>query len=152
MVAGEPIDEENVFILFGLCCCNLGFQCTDCLGVATENTLLCVDHMCCLKLGAEPIWCACSGNDRTCCRLGLGVCGVGLVRPTACCKGQGQICCLVQSCAFPTDREIPTTLAFMGLTCAPYCGCCPRLNAVRQHQNTHGGGAPTAPESLTIER
>mmetsp|Transcript_11980 Transcript_11980/g.14586 ORF Transcript_11980/g.14586 Transcript_11980/m.14586 type:complete len:121 (+) Transcript_11980:256-618(+) len=100
--------------------------------------------MCCLKVGAEPLWCACGGQERECIRIGLGCCSIGLVVPSTCCKGQGQICCLVESCAFPPDAEIPTTIACFGLVCSPQCGFCTRLNAIKAYKKP---GAPPAAEN-----
>ena len=146
---GEPVEEENVIVLFGACCCNLGLYVKNCFGIASESTVLCLDHSCCLKLGADPIWCALSGNDKQCCRIGLGCCGLGLVWPSTICKNQGQVCCIVSSCAFPNDEEIPATCAVLGLACLPYCGCCIRLKQARAAAKRSAGGPP-APEN-TIE-
>mmetsp|Transcript_2914 Transcript_2914/g.8814 ORF Transcript_2914/g.8814 Transcript_2914/m.8814 type:complete len:162 (-) Transcript_2914:613-1098(-) len=150
MGAAEPIDEENVLVLFGACCCNLGAYCTggDCCGVATETTCLVLEHACCLKAGKKPLWCACNDGN-TCCRLGLGLCSLGLVCPTTCYKNQSQVCCLVHSCALPPDSEIPTTLACFGFACLPYCGCCIPLSTSRSYKRLEGGG-PAAPDNTPV--
>ena len=74
------------------------------------------------------------------CQIGLICCAVSLVKPTTCLKSQGKICCVVQSCAFPTDKEIPMTCAFAGIACKPKMGICVKLSECR-------GGAPSAPDA-----
>eukprot|EP00630_Chrysocystis_fragilis_P003756 CAMPEP_0197387012 /NCGR_PEP_ID=MMETSP1165-20131217/270_1 /TAXON_ID=284809 /ORGANISM="Chrysocystis fragilis, Strain CCMP3189" /LENGTH=154 /DNA_ID=CAMNT_0042912309 /DNA_START=18 /DNA_END=482 /DNA_ORIENTATION=- len=135
--AGEPIDEKDVVVCFGLCCCNAGIATSKCLGVATEATCLCFEHNCCLKPGADCMWCSAGGGGGKICQLGLGICSIGLVTPSTCCKSQAQCCCLVESAALPPDSEIRAVIAILGLSLYPKCGCCIRLNDV---------GAPPSPE------
>ena len=126
-------------------CCNLGcYAACDALGISSETTCCCLEQLCCVKLGTAPI--LCGRSEKECCRIGLGCCGVGLVRPTTCFKAEGQICCIVQSCAFPPDEEIPATCAFLGLALCPYCGCCVRLNKLKEHQKKSDSGGPPSPE------
>lgn len=133
---GEPIKEEDITVLFGCCCCNLGLYRGPCVGCSSETQLCCIEHSCCLKPGADFLWCGCGGGDGKWIQIGLGCCAVSCGTPTTCVKGQGQLCCLVDSCAFPPDDEVPATLACFGLACMPKCGCCVRLGGP--------GGAPTA--------
>eukprot|EP00632_Arachnochrysis_sp_CCMP2950_P013822 CAMPEP_0185690914 /NCGR_PEP_ID=MMETSP1164-20130828/1444_1 /TAXON_ID=1104430 /ORGANISM="Chrysoreinhardia sp, Strain CCMP2950" /LENGTH=161 /DNA_ID=CAMNT_0028357529 /DNA_START=62 /DNA_END=547 /DNA_ORIENTATION=- len=140
--AVDPIDEADIILVFGCCCCNQGFICEKCLGIACEQACCCIEHYCCLKPGARLMLCGCGGGDGKVCQLGLGCCAIGLVcPPQTIIKNQQQCLCLVGSCAIPPSNDIPATVACYGLSLYPKCGCCVRLKDQR--------GAPPAAEGAS---
>ena len=111
----DSIDESQLTLLHGLCCCNTALLMNlACFGVAAKVGLLCLEVEACLKCDTPCLECGC--------------CAIRCIDgPTACLKGQTQVCCLVSSMAIPTDDEVPCTLAFCGWACFPRCGCCATL-------------------------
>mmetsp|Transcript_3502 Transcript_3502/g.11485 ORF Transcript_3502/g.11485 Transcript_3502/m.11485 type:complete len:180 (+) Transcript_3502:49-588(+) len=126
------VHEEDILLCFGCYCCNAGLYSKDYLGCATELTLCCVEALCCLKAGEDPIWCKVGGGPGKCARIGLGLCSLGIVYPRACCVSHGHLCCLGYGGIVPTDDEFPRTCTFCGLMCRPTCGLCPRLSDVKR--------------------
>ena len=156
-IAGnEPVDvdirtdnmnEDNIILYKGCLCCNIGFLCDGtCIGFSSEAELCCILEQCCLKVGQKPYTCSPKEDDNLMCQLGFGCCALhGLKAPTTCWKSQSQFCCLVQSAAFPPDKEIIATCAFCGLACYPAFGCCKRLGELKEVRE---GGAPPAVTSM----
>ena len=124
------VNEEDIFLCFGCWCCNVGLYSKDYVGCASELTLCCLETLCCLKAGTEPLWCKFGGGPGKCCRFGLGLCSLGIVRPRGCCVTSGQLCCLGCDGIIPTDDDFPRTIACFGMMCRPKCGLCPRLSTV----------------------
>lgn len=114
----DSIDESQLTLLNGLCCCNTSLLMSmACFGFAAKVGLLCLEVEACLKCDTPCLECGC--------------CAIRCVDgPTACLKGQTQVCCLVSSVAIPTDDEVPCTLALCGWACYPQCGCCDTLGVL----------------------
>lgn len=130
----DPVDEVKKLdptICNALCCyingC-IGWSdgCTDsCLcGCAVKETFCCIEHDCC-----------CNNQGM----LRYGCCDCRYTPPKTCVKQTMQICCCVQMCACPCDKEeVPVVVSLGGLACfpldagSPYfsgmpraCGCGP---------------------------
>lgn len=145
-MASEAIHQDEITLMFGCCCANCGLYRGECVGVSSDTTLCCIEHMCCLRMGADLLCCSCGGHAKKYCQLGIGCCSIACVAPTAAvCQSQGQICCLVQSCSIPPDARMPTSFACLGIACLPRCGCCIRL----AHHKPKGG--PPAPDMIEQE-
>ena len=141
-------------VIKGCCCCNTAFYPTipDCLGCSSKAELLCLVSQCCLKLGTPGFGCKAFGED-ACVQCGCCCCALGCKIPSVLCKSQKQICCIVTNAAFPTDEEIPATVACFCLQCYPKFGCCQRLKvALPQHTDVGKAGAPSAPDAETMDR
>lgn len=119
----DSIDESKLVLVNGFCCCNQSLLCDDsAIGVAVKYGIMCLELECCLKCSAKPLECGC--------------CAIRAVPVTTCLKGQGQVCCLVNSCAFPPDDEVPCTLAVAFCVCCPQCGCCQTLGNLTREEQT----------------
>jgi len=163
----DNVDESELIVLNGCWCGNTQFECNNKGGCTGEQEIACVQMQCCLnfedsyyKVCSMPpcchtigqcIGCGCSllcdekgGTHKadSCCQLGLLCCALGLkVKNIGCCMSQLQCCCCVQSVAIPPNKEVPSTLALLGLQCYPKCGCCRKLKSL-------SGAPPTAQEML----
>jgi hypothetical protein len=112
----DSIDESKLILMKGLCCCNTSFLVHDgCFGCAAKIGICCLEAETCFKCSTPPLRCCC--------------CQLRCVpsRNATCLKGQLQTCCIVTSCAFPPDEEVPFTLACCFWSCVPACGCCATL-------------------------
>eukprot|EP01035_Chromulina_nebulosa_P022173 gene22173-28709_t len=129
----ESIQRENLTVFGGLCCSYslCYFDTPGCIGCAYEEECLCLGSKGCCKVGASPYWCT-PTDEKACCQLGLGICALFLKTPTTLCKDEEQCCCLVGSCSFPPDKDMPCIVGSYGLTCYPKCGCCLKLSDVKK--------------------
>jgi len=121
--------DTTKMILCSGCFCTQSLLYTDmpeCIGCSGKSDCLCIQEQFCLRPGVPPLLCS-SDDDAVICQLGLGICSVGLKRPTGCCKSQGQTCCVVSGAALPCDEDVPMTLAACGITCYPKVGVCQTL-------------------------
>jgi len=142
------VKEEDILLCFGLYCCNAGLYSKNYVGCASELTACCLEAVCCLKAGEDPIWCSIGGGPGKCCRFGLGLLSLGVVYPRACCVLDSQICCLGCSGIVPPDDEFPRTVACFGLMCEPTCGLFPRLSDVQRGSRPASSGQRPDEEGL----
>ena len=127
--------------LFSACFCNSvaldGFLPTgeNCGCSSTAEQLCFKNQSCCLSDATKGFHTSAKDDgsltlglstegENTICLLGLHCCECGLVSPKTCMKSQSQNCCIIQSCAFPCDDDVPMALAGCGLACLPGFGCC----------------------------
>ncbi|KAJ1455875.1 hypothetical protein M885DRAFT_518740 [Pelagophyceae sp. CCMP2097] len=154
--SNDALDESKICVVNGFCCCLVGLLCDpSCIGCMGKSECLCLTHEVCLKANTKPLLCDTPPGDI--CQVGLGLCSVGLKKPTTCCKGQEQLCCVVEMAAFPTDNDVPATCALYGLMCFPKVGCCVKLGDLKKAKIAQGGapeapdGAPEAPAIAAVE-
>mmetsp|Transcript_14029 Transcript_14029/g.17487 ORF Transcript_14029/g.17487 Transcript_14029/m.17487 type:complete len:152 (+) Transcript_14029:71-526(+) len=138
------VHDEDIILCFGCHCCNVGLYDKHCLGCATEFSCICLESLCCLKMGEDPIWCGCASDQGKICRIGLGCISLGLIVPTNCCNMNGHYCCLALSGALLPGSRFRSSIACFGLVCSPEFGCCSRLNKVKRQSEIAlpGGNEP----------
>ena len=129
MSAGA-VDEQELILLFGCCCCGTYLYCDDCLGCSGKETYCCLETAFCCKVGTSCLACGCCHREDKILAIGCGFCEIACIRPTTCCKDQSQMCCLANQSAFPCDDDQPVVCAAYGLACIPGCGCCQTLGAL----------------------
>merc|ERR1711939_269605 len=124
----DAIDESNLNFCSACFCCNVGLysEMPACIGCSMEQQFLCCMQRACCKPGTDMI--CCTAPEGEVCQLGLGCFGCGIkncMQPEcSCCMAQSQMCCIVESCAFPTTAEVPCMFGMLGLSCYPQVGCC----------------------------
>jgi len=128
----ESIKKDDLSVFAGCCCAYslLYLTMPDCLGCAYDRECLCIGEKGCLKPGAPLYWC--SGDEKTICQLGCGICAIFLKSPSTCCKSDGQCCCCVGKCSMPPEADVPCIISYYFLTCYPKCGCCVKFSEVSQ--------------------
>ena len=100
------VDE---LILCEACFCSHSMLYCDmpgCIGCSTKEECLCCQEQCCLKLGAAPLLCKSEDPD-VCFQTGCIVYACACKKPSTCCLYRGQVCCIVEQCAFPCDKVRP---------------------------------------------
>ena len=96
MASADAVDEHELIVIKGLCCCNTALypQIPECIGCSSKSELLCLVTQCCLKCGTPAFGCK-AFDDDACLQCGLCCCAIGLKSPTTICKSQAQNCCIV---------------------------------------------------------
>mmetsp|Transcript_8127 Transcript_8127/g.20971 ORF Transcript_8127/g.20971 Transcript_8127/m.20971 type:complete len:120 (+) Transcript_8127:66-425(+) len=110
-MGGDSIDETKVKVFSACLCTYAGCMTEGCpIGVACNETCLCLHCDCCLNPSSQMLCCGC--------------CAFKIETPTTCIKAEQQVCCCVDACAFPCDNEVPMMLAACCVTCYPTIGVC----------------------------
>mmetsp|Transcript_8890 Transcript_8890/g.18475 ORF Transcript_8890/g.18475 Transcript_8890/m.18475 type:complete len:168 (-) Transcript_8890:201-704(-) len=154
--------------MVGACCC--GYNAIDCnnieMGCRTEEDCLCIRHTTCLSFTAKSKGlCLTTDKDaeEECCKLGLFCCDIGLIKPSTLCSAAGVLCCFYDVCSLPcSDQYNPFVCAYLGLQCAPRCGCCippppcPALDKLRADEiapmTMDRGDEPVTAEAEIVEK
>lgn len=146
--------ESGVCMLEACGCCYSALDCNNIeLGMRMEEDCLCIRHACCLSLSAKSLGFGLTTDENDpdeICKVGLGVCDLGLVKPSTLCAGAGKLCCYYEVVSFPCSENYVNEFvcAFCFLQCAPNPGCCkpppdcPALNQL----------CSTEVEALTMDR
>lgn len=126
----DDINKSDLTLIGAACCTYNLLYCSmpNCIGCAGDVEILCCGHEFCCKPGANML--CCTPKEGSCCQLGLGICMIDCKSPKNCCKASSQCLCLINSCIFPCNDEMPCMLAILGLVCYPTCGCCMKYGAV----------------------
>ena len=112
----DIIDEDDIYVCFGLGCANLGFLTDGFHGFSMKNECCCFMHECCL-LKRDYLTC-CDKLAGHHIRIGCLCDAVTIKAPTVCCKHQLHFMCLVCSCSIPPDEEVPCVLGCCSIVCA----------------------------------
>ena len=115
----DSIDETKVIVHSACCCCCYNGCVPEVwqLGIAVQETLLCLEVDICCKTGSPCLCCGC--------------CAFRCVELTTCCKTQGQFFCCVHGTSLPPDGEVPCMLNVCFLNLYPRLGCCMRLGDMK---------------------
>ena len=137
----DAVDESKLLVVEACMCCNTSLycDCPACLGCSGNNGCLCCEFECCCKPDTKALCCGC--------------CACKCVKVDTCCHGQQQCCCVVNSCAFPTNAETPCICALCFLVCYPKFKCCTTQGVLTGTDLTvASGGGPAAPEAHEMVR
>eukprot|EP00531_Pseudo-nitzschia_arenysensis_P016062 CAMPEP_0116133632 /NCGR_PEP_ID=MMETSP0329-20121206/10212_1 /TAXON_ID=697910 /ORGANISM="Pseudo-nitzschia arenysensis, Strain B593" /LENGTH=173 /DNA_ID=CAMNT_0003628281 /DNA_START=253 /DNA_END=774 /DNA_ORIENTATION=- len=152
----------------GMCCAYDAIDCNNIeMGCRTEEDCLCIRHTACLSMTAKNkgfLLTTDENDPDEICKLGLFCCDVGLVKPSALCSGAAVLCCFYEVCSFPcSDQYVDECVcAYLGLQCAPKCGCCiappscPALDKLRSDEveamiMEDRGSSPAEAQATVIE-
>ena len=102
------VNENKTYLVDGCFCCNdaLYFDCPKCIGCSGKYEFCCLQEAFCCKPGVPCLDCTPPSGQGICCQIGCGIMACAFRSPRVCLKGQGHCCCLVNSCAFPCDKEV----------------------------------------------
>lgn len=116
-------------MIAGCLCCYDAWDCEDfvfcCAGA---GDCLCIRYAGCLAVGYDCLgWGVVTNASRNeICKVALGCCELGLVTPMTLCSCASQLCCCQDVCSLPFHEDYVNTpvCAYLGIQCAPTCGCC----------------------------
>lgn len=109
----DALDESKLILCAGCICCNTSLypQFPACCGCSGKLEILCCLFEYCLKPATKPLKCF--------------ICNLEFKKkPSVLLKTQTQCLFCVESCALPPDKEVPATLAYLGVACYPKFGIC----------------------------
>lgn len=112
----DVIDEDQIYICFGLGCANLGFLIDEFHGFSMKNECCCIMHEFCF-LKRDYLTC-CDKLEGHHIRIGCGFDAITCKVPEVICKNQCHCMCLVCACSIPPDDEVPCVLACCSIVCA----------------------------------
>jgi hypothetical protein len=128
----KDFDIQTIKVV-GATCCAIGgifWECPAAFGCGFNSELTCLAVDCCCKCCGGPSMYNCTAPEGRMCQLGCCCLALSLKKPTSCCKGSSQCCCLLNVGAIPCDADVPFAIACLGLTCYPVTGCCLSLSEI----------------------
>lgn len=113
-MSADGINEDELVVCNACFCCNalLYLDVPACLGCSGKGACLCIRDGCCVKMNFPNFGIGINTDKKQetdFFQLALFCCECAIQQPIICCKGQGQMCCLVENlaCVYPLSDEVP---------------------------------------------